>query len=142
MGCSTPDLNERKSSMCHRVIVKDTKGEDKAVSQEDLMFLSTLKDGIKKNAQGHYEMPLPFRKRLSLPDNKKLAEIRLSHLRRKFSGDEKYKRDYTTYMKEIIERGDVEEVPTDGTQGEWWYIPHHRIYHPQKPGKLRLVFDC
>lgn len=45
-------------------------------------------------------------------------------------------------MKEIIERGDVEEVPTDGTQGERWYIPHHRIYHPQKPGKLRIVFDC
>lgn len=42
--------------MCHRVTVKDTKGDDKAVSQEDLMFLSTLKDGIKKNAQGHYDI--------------------------------------------------------------------------------------
>lgn len=121
---------------------KDTKGDDKTVSQEDLMFLSTLKDGIKKNAQGHYEMPLPFKKRPSLPDNKRLAEIRLSHLQRKFSRDENYKRDYTTYMKEIIERGDVEEVPTDGTEGERWYIPHHGIYHPQKPDKLRIVFDC
>lgn len=161
VGCSTPGFNERQSSLCHRVTVKelppvmpmdvisvlesdfkDTKGDDKTVSQEDLMFLSTLKDGIKKNAQGHYEMPLPFKKRPSLPDNKRLAEIRLSHLQRKFSRDENYKRDYTTYMKEIIERGDVEEVPTDGTEGERWYIPHHGIYHPQKPDKLRIVFDC
>ncbi len=23
-----------------------------------------------------------------------------------------------------------------------WYIPHHVVYHPQKPDKLRVVFDC
>lgn len=61
-----------------------------------------------------------------------VAEIRLSHLQWKFNRDEKYKRDYTTYMKEIIERGDVEEVHSDGTQGERWYIPHHKS--PKKAG--------
>ena len=121
---------------------KDTKGDNKTVSQENIMFLDKLKDSIKKNAQGHYEMPLSFKKRPSLPDNKRLAEIRLSHLRRKFSRDEKYKGDYTKYIKDIIKRGDVEEVPADGAQGERWYIPHHGVYHPQKPDKLRVVFDC
>jgi len=23
-----------------------------------------------------------------------------------------------------------------------WYIPHHGVYHPNKPGKIRVVFDC
>jgi len=23
-----------------------------------------------------------------------------------------------------------------------WYIPHHGVYHNNKPGKLRVVFDC
>ena len=23
-----------------------------------------------------------------------------------------------------------------------WYIPHHGVYHPLKPDKLRVVFDC
>lgn len=23
-----------------------------------------------------------------------------------------------------------------------WYIPHHEIYHPRKPEKIRVVFDC
>lgn len=23
-----------------------------------------------------------------------------------------------------------------------WYIPHHGVYHPKKPGNIRVVFDC
>ena len=23
-----------------------------------------------------------------------------------------------------------------------WYIPHHGVYHPSKPGNIRVVFDC
>lgn len=23
-----------------------------------------------------------------------------------------------------------------------WYLPHHPIFHPRKPGKVRVVFDC
>ena len=23
-----------------------------------------------------------------------------------------------------------------------WYLPHHGIYHPKKPDKIRVVFDC
>ena len=23
-----------------------------------------------------------------------------------------------------------------------WYIPHHGVYHPKKPNKIRMVFDC
>ena len=26
--------------------------------------------------------------------------------------------------------------------GKAWYIPHHGVYHPHKPGKIRVVFDC
>ena len=31
------------------------------------------------------------------------------------------------------------EKPPDGRT---WYIPHHGVYHPNKPGKIRVVFDC
>ena len=23
-----------------------------------------------------------------------------------------------------------------------WYIPHHAVFSPKKPDKLRIVFDC
>ena len=33
-----------------------------------------------------------------------------------------------------------ERIPTKS--GQLWYIPHHGIYHPKKPNKIRVVFDC
>ena len=46
-------------------------------------------------------------------------------------------------MDEILERGDAEKIPAEELEDETaWYIPHHGIYHPNKPGKIRSVFDC
>ncbi len=160
VGCSAPHSPQQSNRHCHRVTVKelpavtpmdairiletdfsDTQGNDKTVSQEDLNFLEKLKENIMTNEHGHYEMPLPFRERPYLPDNKQLAAVRLSHLKRKFNANESYKNDYTNYMMDLIDRGDA-EVCTEGNDGEKWYIPHHGVYHPKKPGKLRVVFDC
>ena len=48
-------------------------------------------------------------------------------------------------MREVIEKGCAEEVQ-DGelatNDGKVWYIPHHGVYHPKKPDKIRVVFDC
>ena len=27
-------------------------------------------------------------------------------------------------------------------EGDAWYVPHHEVYHPHKPGKIGVVFDC
>ena len=46
-------------------------------------------------------------------------------------------------MAEITEKGYAREVPADPQETNVkWYIPHHRIYNPQKPWKIRVVFDC
>lgn len=29
-----------------------------------------------------------------------------------------------------------------GPLGTHWYLPHHPVFSPQKPGKVRVVFDC
>lgn len=84
VGSSTSGLMETETSLCHRVTVKelppmdaktvlesdfkDTKVSDKTVSQEDLIFLDKLKEGIRKNEQGHCEMLMPFKQRPPLPD--------------------------------------------------------------------------
>ena len=30
----------------------------------------------------------------------------------------------------------------DSPVGRMWYIPHNGVYHPSKPRKIRVVFDC
>ena len=153
------DVKSGRSS-CHKVAVKELPAvtmndivgilesdfkenrDDKKTSQEDLQFLTIMEGGIKKAENGHYEMPLPFKKRPQLPDNRSMALTRLEYLKRKFQKDSKYKEDYVKFMNEILSRGDAEEAPTVAEEeGEKWYIPHHGVYHPKK-NKIRVVFDC
>ncbi|KAK7895263.1 hypothetical protein WMY93_020588 [Mugilogobius chulae] len=114
--------------------------DDNPVSQEDLKFLSKLRDNIKQNESGHFE----FRaERPKLPDNKVCAMHRLKCLEKRLRKDKTYYKDYRNFMDDIISRGDAEKVPDeelDNTPS--WYIPHHGVYHPHKPGKIRVVFDA
>jgi hypothetical protein len=118
--------------------------DDTSISQEDLRFLSLMQGSIRLNDDGHYEMPLPFKKeRPNLPNNKVCAIYRLRCLERKLKRNEQYYKDYKTFMDDIIASGDAEKVPEeDINKTPAWYIPHHGVYHPQKPGKIRVVFDC
>ncbi|PIK41868.1 hypothetical protein BSL78_21265 [Apostichopus japonicus] len=48
-------------------------------------------------------------------------------------------------MKDLLSERYAERVPQEeivGTNGGINYIPHHGVYHPKKPDKLRVVFDC
>ncbi|CAM4729270.1 unnamed protein product [Leuciscus chuanchicus] len=118
--------------------------EEVLISQEDIKFLRKLKEGIKQKPNGHYEMPLPFKEeKPSLPNNKVCAEHRLRCLEKRLKKDNQYHKDYVAFMEDIIARGDAEKVPeSEVTNQTTWYIPHHGVYHPQKPGKIRVVFDC
>ncbi|KAL2092899.1 hypothetical protein ACEWY4_012697 [Coilia grayii] len=120
-----------------------TDGED-TMSQEYVMFLTRLKEDVKQKKDGHYETPLPFkRKRPVLPDNKACAEHRLNCLNKRFKKDEHYYKDYMTFMSDIIRKGDAVRAPKQELSNQpAWYIPHHGVYHLHKPRKIRVVFDC
>lgn len=120
----------------------DTNPREKNISQEDIQFLQLLNGKIQHNKEGHLEMPLPFRERPQLPNNKQLATVRLKHLKRKMESNPKLKEDYVKFMAGVFEDGDAEEADDSPKEGNTWYIPHHGVYHPRKPGKIRVVFDC
>nr|XP_015830265.2 uncharacterized protein LOC107395402 [Nothobranchius furzeri] len=146
---------------CHRVIVKelpsitpasvikaleadflDTNPKEGNISQEDIQFLEMLNENIHYNEQGHLEMPLPFKERPQLPNNKQLATVRLKYLKMKMDKNPKYKEDYIKFMNNVFKDGDAEEAEETPQDGNTWYIPHHGVYHPRKPEKIRVVFDC
>ena len=118
----------------------------RTLSQEDKTFLKRLEEGIHQRSDDHYEMPLPLRDDMpSLPNNRSLALRRLHKLGERFEANMKYRDDYRTFMNDIIAKGYAEKVPKEevsDNHGNVWYIPHHGVYHPKKPGKIRVVFDC
>ena len=103
--------------------------------------MKILDEGTKLK-DGQYQIPLPFRQEdVRLLCNKYQAAQRLSYLKRKFDKNEKFKADYIRFMEEIIAKGYARKSTITAALGKTWYLPHHAVYHPNKPGKIRVVFD-
>ena len=113
-----------------------------AVSVDDKRFTDIVSNGIEK-VEGKYEMPLPLKdSNLNLPNNKAMALHRLNALKRRLEKDQKYRSHYLTFMDAMLKHGHAERVPESSLrneQGKTWYIPHHGVYHPLKPDKIRVV---
>lgn len=104
--------------------------------------MQLLNERINQNADGHLEMPLPFKTRPQLPENKWLALVRLKQLKGKFEKNPRFKDDYTKFMDSVFKDGDEERAENQPRAGCVWYIPHQGVYLPRKPEKIRVVFDC
>ncbi|KAL8559090.1 hypothetical protein ACOMHN_008278 [Nucella lapillus] len=115
-----------------------------ALSQEDRQFLDIIETNVIINKAGHYEMPLPFKENTPvIADNRGAAFKRTMGLKQQFDKRPDYLADYVKFMNVILQRGDAELVPENEIDiSERWYIPHHGVYNPKKPGKIRVVFDC
>lgn len=44
-------------------------------------------------------------------------------------------------MGKIFENNHAEVAPPLGENEECWYLPTFGVFHPQKPGQIRVVFD-
>ena len=67
--------------------------DEQSTSREDEKFLAKIEKEITL-ANGHYQLPLPFRKdNVKMPNNREQAEHRAFWIRKKFV-DEQYKEDY------------------------------------------------
>ncbi|XP_038074806.1 uncharacterized protein LOC119742710 [Patiria miniata] len=119
----------------------EARDDNSSFSQNDVRFLSIMKETIHLTEDGHYETALPFKNgEPNLPNNKFMASKRLGHLRSKFERDREYQQKYSKLMDALIADGYAEPVPNIvHRDSPAWYIPHHGV---QQPNKLRVVFDC
>ena len=93
--------------------------------------------------EGHYQLPIPFKKaEPRLCNNKAVAVKRLQCLERKFKRIPGLKEKYTSEIQDLLVKGYAEPVNSPGREGTVWYIPHHNVVNPRKPDKFRIVFDC
>ena len=116
------------------------------MSVEDRQALHCMETSVTKQ-DGKYMVALPWRHDPQfLPNNRCVAEARLRHLKRKLSSDDQLKQSYEKTINEYIEKGYAVKVNDEQSiqhaTNAVWYLPHHPVQNPNKPGKVRVVFDC
>ena len=114
-------------------------------SSEDRNALQRLTTSITTTDDGHYQLPLLWKKDYpSLPNNFEMVKQRLSSLKRRLLKDPSLKAKYTEVVENYVSKGHARRMNFDGGQKQSkisWYLPHHPVINPHK-SKIRVVFDC
>ena len=92
-----------------------------------------------------YEAGLPWKDdNISLPSNREVAFRMLQSVERRNAKDPVYAARYDDIMMDSVRLGFAREVAEEELQIQHpreWYIIHHGVKHPHKPGHLRVVFN-
>ena len=132
----TGDFQDTSSERENNII-----GKISEISNEDRRFLKIL-DTETMKVGNHYQKPLPLKNPdVKLPNSRKVAERRLLYLKKRLMKDDRFYQQYTELRQEILKKGYAKESKSN-QDGRVWYLSHHGVYHPRKPGKIRFVFDC
>ena len=112
-------------------------------SQNDQRALNIM-EGTVKLSNGHYEIGLRWKNNPPhLENNRPQAENRLQLLKKRLKKDAILHEKYTDFMADLLQKCYARKVTIEEQlQREKWYLPHHPVFHPQKPGNVRVVFDC
>ncbi|KAI3353805.1 hypothetical protein L3Q82_005027 [Scortum barcoo] len=126
-----------------KLIFKQTADDDKlALSGEDQIFLDIMNREFHKDEANNWVAPLPFRStRQRLPNNRGHAVHRLMSLRRTLEKNTEMRDHYVEFMERLFSKSHAEHASPIRADQECWYLPSFGVYHPQKPGKIRVVFD-
>ena len=137
-------LSQQFQQFCNREFSDSIYETKTSMSQNDQRALKIMKDTVKMT-NGHYEMALPWRNYPPcLQNNKSLAQHRLGPLKKRLEKDPIMLIKYKDFMTDLLRKGYAKKVYDQhlGPLNTHWYLPHHAVFHPQKTGKIRIVFDC
>ena len=105
-----------------------------------------LMEATTKRAGKRWETGLLWRNPdVTLPESKTMALNRLLSLERKMAKNPGFSEAYCAKMEQYIADGyavklNAEEAAQHSKRV--WYLPHFGVTNPNKPGKLRMVFDA
>lgn len=131
-----------RDSLGESVFLKTPTDNNPALSVDDGDFLKIMEKEVYMDNENHWVAPLPFRfPRKPLPNNREQASQRLLSLQRSFRRRPDMKQHFFDFMQKVIDNHQAEQAPQPQPGQECWYLPTFGVYHPQKPGKIRVVFD-
>ncbi|KAL9989490.1 hypothetical protein ACROYT_G004049 [Oculina patagonica] len=140
----TKTLDEQFHDFCNQEFNDSSYESKTSMSLNDRKALNIMKETVQLQ-NGHYEMALPWKfYPPRLQNNRTLAERRLLQLKRRLLKEPLVHQKYKAFMDDLLSKDYARKVNCQdpGPLGTHWYLPHHPVFSPQKPDKVRVVFDC
>lgn len=114
-------------------------------SKEEQRALSIMNRTVKRN-DGHYEIGLIWKEdNVKLPDNRKMAMQRLTGLEARFRRDPDLGLKMKAQVNDYLEKGYAKILNANELAERHkrvWYLPVFPAINPNKPEKIRIVFDA
>jgi hypothetical protein len=142
----TSETNDRLHSMMERFWVQESSVTDRipAMSRQDKMAEAKLEEH-KRVVNGKYELPMLWAdENADLPNNYALAKQRFRSLEKRLKANPDLLRMYNEVITGYLDKGYARVMTPDEvkqTSSRTRYLPHHPVFNPNKPGKMRVVFD-
>ena len=123
-------------------LIDSTYGGKPCLSQNDKRALEIMQETAMLE-NGHYTIALAWKDDPPcLKNNRSVADHRLRLLKKRLLKDRDLLTKYKACIEGLIQKGYAKKAPSTEIKGKTWYLPHHAVFHPAKPEKIRVVFDC
>ena len=117
---------------------------ESTLSVQDKRALTILESSTVKEG-GHYKTPLLWKLEPALPNNRAMAVSRLHCTERKLKRNPQLAEKYHNVINNYVCKGHAQRMTQEEAKvitPKTWYLPHHAVLNPNKPGKVRVVFDA
>ncbi|XP_064643076.1 uncharacterized protein LOC135497244 [Lineus longissimus] len=120
---------------------------EKPLSREDKQAEKIMEE-LTHLVNGQYEVGMLWRDYIDavpLPDNRQIASRRYHLLEKCLRKDEELNQLYSETLNGYVSQGFARKLTPDEavkSTPRTWYIPHQSVLNPNKPGKVRVVFDA
>lgn len=119
--------------------------EPNSKSLEDTRALKMM-EKTTKDVGGRFETGLLWKRdSVTLPANKSMAVKRLQSLERSLLRQPAKGEAYSKVIRGYLDSGHARKLTSaevNRYSPKRWYLPHHAVFNPNKPGKTRVVFDA
>ncbi|XP_047518171.1 uncharacterized protein LOC125058190 isoform X1 [Pieris napi] len=138
-------IDERLEAILKQSFAIDALGinNKKRLTSADARAVQLFNTTIEKRERRYY-LGLPWKTdNTKFPESYNMAFKRLKSIERKMDQSDEFKQSYTKQINNLLEKNYAHPVErTRILTSKEWYLPHFAVTNPNKPGKVRLVFDA
>ena len=136
-----PELDELVQQFW-RIESEGIQPDSKPSSPLDQKFFQIMKDSINFNGQ-RFEIKLPWKENSNSENNYFSALSQVKSLNRRLERNPQLRDNYMKTLQTDLEKNYIKPVEMqDPLPDRIWYLPHHPVENPNKPGKVRRVANA